>query len=333
MTTLSGFDRRLRLALTIAGVVVLATIAVGMLTSSRGPFPFAPYIAAPFFVTPAYLIAGWIGWERRPDSRIGMLLLIGGVLYAAGNLYPVDVAAIFTIAWLLGSYYQNVLGQMLLAFPSGRLQNTWERVLVVGFYVSGTVGGPIAMMFRDPRECPCHPPANIALIASSPRVADALEHTTSIAAVVLITAFVVVLVRHWRAAAPSTKRALTPVYWGGALGGLVALGAAINDATGASYTNTLAWGWLDVTVTFALPILFLVGLLRLRRTRGALGDLVVELGSGAELEEGLRDALARRLGDPTLAICYRLADGTWVDDAGQPVMEPASTSDRSVLLL
>jgi len=333
MTTLSRSDQRLRLALAITGVVIVAAIAAGMLTSSRGPFRFAPYIVAPFFVTPAYLIAGWIAWERRPDSRIGMLLLIAGVLYAAGNLYPVDLAPIFTIAWLLGTYYQNVLGQMLLAFPSGRLQSTGERALVIGFYVSGTLGGPIAMMFRDPRGCPCHLPANVALIAASPRVADALETTTSIAAVVLITAFVVVLVRHWRAAAPSTKRALTPVYWGGAVGGLLALGAAINDAIGATYTSTIAWGWVDVTVTFALPILFLIGLLRLRRTRGALGDLVVELGSGAELQEGLRDALARRLGDPTLALRYRLADGSWVDDAGRALPEPTSTADRSVLLL
>src|SRR5262249_41196501 len=136
MTSLTRTDRYLRLALTVAGIALLATVAVGLLTSSRGPFGFGPYLAAPFFLVPAYLIAGWIAWERRPDSRIGMLLLIAGVLYAAGNLYSVDIASIFTIAWLLGNYYQNVLGQMLLAFPSGRLQNTWERVLVVCFYVS-----------------------------------------------------------------------------------------------------------------------------------------------------------------------------------------------------
>jgi signal transduction histidine kinase len=334
MTALSRTDKHLRLALTVAGIVLLGTVAAGLLTSSRGPFPFGPYLVAPFFVVPAYLIAGWIAWERRPDSRIGLLLLIAGVLYAAGSLSPVDIAPIFTIAWLLGNYYQNVLGQMLLAFPSGRLQNTWERVIVIGFYVSGTLGGPVAMMFRDPLlACPCRLPSNVAMIASAPGVADTLESTTSVAAVVLITAFVVVLVRHWRAAAPSMKRALALVYWGGALGGVLALGAAINDAIGASFTDTAAWGWLDVTVTFVFPLLFLFGLLRLRRTRGALGDLVVELGTGAELEEGLRDALARRLGDPTLALRYRLADQSWVDDAGRPVAEPASTDDRSVLLL
>jgi signal transduction histidine kinase len=333
MTALSRFDRRLRLALTTAGLVVLGATAVGMVTSSRAPFPFGPYILAPFVVTPAYLIAGWIGWERRPDSRIGMLLLIAGVLYAGSNLYTVDLAPIFTIAWLLGTYYQNVLGQMLLAFPSGRLQSTGERALVIGFYVSGTLGGPISMMFRDPRlACACLP-RNVALITSSPGVSDTLNTTTSIAAVVLAVGFVTVLIRHWRAAAPSTRRALTLVYWGGALAGLGTVAVAVNDAIGATFTETTAWRWFDVAVTLAIPLLFLFGLLRLRRTRGALGDLVVELGSGAELEEGLREALARRLGDPTLELRYRLTDGNWVDDAGQPVSEPVSMHDRTVLLL
>ena len=212
MTGLTRTDKHLRLALSVAGIVLLATVAAGFLTSSRGPFTFGPYLIAPFLVVPAYLIAGWIAWERRPDSRIGLLLLIAGVLYAAGNLYPVDIAPIFTIAWLLGTYYQNVLGQMLLAFPSGRLQNTWERVLVVGFYVSGTLGGPVAMMFRDPQlACPCHLPTNVAMITSAPGVADTLESTTSVAAVVLISLFVVVLVRHWRAADPRASGSLRAV--------------------------------------------------------------------------------------------------------------------------
>jgi signal transduction histidine kinase len=68
-----------------------------------------------------------------------------------------------------------------------------------------------------------------------------------------------------------------------------------------------------------VPVAFLVGLLRTRLARGAVADLVVELG-GQVAPGTLRAALARALRDPSLTVAYWLAEGNrFVDADGRPV--------------
>ena len=71
-----------------------------------------------------------------------------------------------------------------------------------------------------------------------------------------------------------------------------------------------------------------LGLALTRRARGAVGDLVVELersGPG-----GVRGALARAIGDPTLELALWLPDrGIWVDEQGREVELPTRRTARS----
>ena len=53
----------------------------------------------------------------------------------------------------------------------------------------------------------------------------------------------------------------------------------------------------------AVPLIFLVGLLRARLARSAIGELLVDLREPAE-PGALRDSLARALRDPTLELAY-----------------------------
>ena len=73
----------------------------------------------------------------------------------------------------------------------------------------------------------------------------------------------------------------------------------------------------------------LVGLLRARLARSHVGELVLELDHTPP--EGIRDALARHLGDPSLELLFWLPerDG-YVDAAGAAVELPAPGSTRSV---
>ena len=72
-----------------------------------------------------------------------------------------------------------------------------------------------------------------------------------------------------------------------------------------------------------------VGALRTRMSRSAVGDLVIELGRGSMPVGGLRDALAKRLGDPSLQLAYVVDEaGGWVDESGHPIeLPPGSRPD------
>jgi signal transduction histidine kinase len=84
---------------------------------------------------------------------------------------------------------------------------------------------------------------------------------------------------------------------------------------------------------FVPPVAFLVGVLRLRLTRTRIADLIVELGRGVPIG-GLRDVLARTLGDPTLDLVFASPSGAgFVDLAGRPVTLPLPAEARSVTWL
>jgi signal transduction histidine kinase len=106
-----------------------------------------------------------------------------------------------------------------------------------------------------------------------------------------------------------------------------ALAFAAVLALGAWSANDLVL-WVYDGVIAAIGIALLGDLLRGGWAEAAAVGLVVDLGAGAETGT-LRRKLARALGDPSLVVGYRLADG-FVDDAGRPVELPAPGSGRTV---
>jgi PAS domain S-box-containing protein len=82
----------------------------------------------------------------------------------------------------------------------------------------------------------------------------------------------------------------------------------------------------------AVPIAFLLGILRMRLARSSVADVVVALQQGTPL----RDALARALADPSVEVVYRLdasrglGGAGWVDAEGRGVPAPEPTVDRLV---
>ena len=63
--------------------------------------------------------------------------------------------------------------------------------------------------------------------------------------------------------------------------------------------------------------------LRTRRTRAALAQLVLDIGSAPAPGE-LRERLAESLGDPSLELLHRLEGGEWIDDQGREAALPAA---------
>jgi signal transduction histidine kinase len=86
---------------------------------------------------------------------------------------------------------------------------------------------------------------------------------------------------------------------------------------------------LDAVVA-GVAVGFLVGLLRARLARSAVAELVLELGE-TPAPGHLRNALARALRDPSLAVVYWVPDrDEYVDLDGRPCALPAASESRAV---
>jgi len=322
----SGFRR--------TATVAVALILVGLLLvgafAREGEVAWLPF-AAEVVVGIAMIGAGHVGWTRRPESLIGPLLVIAGLLHLVWELTETPWAATFTLGFLVSFGSTYVLAHAMLTFPTGRAAPGVERATVVAFYAVGA-GLLLMRLFIDTsKECAgC--PRNLALVADSPTLAEAILRVMSVSLLVFSGAFFVVVVRKWRAGSPPARRALTPILAVGACAGLVGVTEGVMQAF-LSYDSHF-WFWIERLLLLAASLGFLEGLLRTRLSRSAVGDLVVELGAGVHPVGGLREALARRLGDPSLQIAYFVPERRgYVDEQGRPSVLPDESSGRAVTML
>jgi signal transduction histidine kinase len=90
--------------------------------------------------------------------------------------------------------------------------------------------------------------------------------------------------------------------------------------------------WAAFTALGLAPVAFLLGLLRARLARSSLGDLFVDLQADPAPAD-LRDALARALRDPSLALAYWLPEfGSYADLDGRPVELPNRVGRATTLI-
>jgi signal transduction histidine kinase len=315
-------------ALALATVLMAATV-IGRLIQTRWETDWLAF-GSEIVVSAVTVLTGWIGWRERPESRVGPLIMVAGLLHAVRGLGSTAWAPLFTLSFLLGENYSNVLAHALITFPSGRIRNWQERWLVIGVYTLGTLGFVAPALFNDLAGCNC--PRNLALIVDSPATVDVLETTTTFLSVFLAAAFVAYAVRKYRRSTPAGKHALAPVFAVGALGGIFSMLNEAGQLWFPSVQESWAWFWVDQVVTVLVPLGFLAGLLRTRMARSAVGDLVVELGAATPQPRALATALAERLRDPSMEIAYRVGDG-FVDEEGRPVEPPDDAPDRAVTVV
>ena len=91
-------------------------------------------IALLLWITLPYIAAGLIAWWRRPDSRLGPLMVAGGFAIGISSLQLADDLTITTIGALFDILPVAIFLHVYLAFPDGRLRSRIERWLVVAAY-------------------------------------------------------------------------------------------------------------------------------------------------------------------------------------------------------
>ena len=276
--------------------------------------------------------AGVVASVLRPENRFGTLLYATGLTWFTSTLMTADSAAVFTLGLLTAPWWLGVFFHALHAFPSGRLEAPWSRALVGLLYVDVTVMQAVRLLFTASTDLPgcgaC--PANLLLVSDRPGAA-ALLLVVQQAAVgsLVIGGTLLLLTRRWLRATAPQRRALAPVLVTGAVC-LVVQGVGL-AATPASVRQSE--GWVGAVTFTAVPVAFLLGLLRQRLDRSAVGRLVVDLGAAREGDR--LDALLRRtLRDPSLQVAYWRDDtAQYVDPAGRPFPLPEPEQHRAVTVV
>jgi signal transduction histidine kinase len=322
-------SRRSVAAAAIVGVAVATVAAVLPVIIPAEPLP-ADRIARHVGIGVAWIAAGLVALWRRPANRIGMFMAAVGFLWFVPNLDWWHTPAAYILVRFFGDLYLAVAVHMVLAFPSGRLASRIERVVVVAAYADALIVANLGEPFRDPRLEGCSDcPHNPVLVHASKPLAEYPDLVGTIVGAVIAAAVVALLLLRWRHATAPARRVLAPVLWSGALVAALQVALAIqpdpNEGTPLGVGAGLAFT--------AFPLAFLAGLASTRLHRGAIAQLVIELGA-APSPSDVREPLSRALGDPSLQIAFWLpAEERYVDPTGQTVELPTASRTRAVTLL
>jgi signal transduction histidine kinase len=284
-----------------------------------------------------FLATGWgfvgVGlwvWKQRSAGNIGPLMVAVGLSGLLKGLAFSNDSVVFAIASVGEVLIYAVLIQLLLSFPSGRLETRLDRLLVTIAYVNTTVVQLGVFLFTAPAKAD---PSNPLLIENS-EAAGVLSAAQLDISIALLGAVVAVLYRRWRSGTPGRARVFAPIVAVGGLTFLLLMAALVVEQAGLSSDISDAQTLALFTSIACLPFAFLVGLLRSRFSEAdAISELLAQLGEGGG-RGALRDALADALGDPTLELAYWVpGQDAYVDAAGQPVrVDPAPAGKVSTII-
>jgi signal transduction histidine kinase len=290
-------------------------------------------IALGLFVSWSFVLAGLIGWTRRPQNRTAMLMVAVGFGVLVGGLTEANAALPYTLGGLFGSLFIAAFVHLLLAYPSGDLISTKARGLAAAAYATALLAPLSWLMFSEPETCKPHAcPKNLLHVSSDHGASVAQTAVATTAAVILFLATFALLVGRFRRATPALRRILRPVYLAGGLSMvLLTIGFIVDPFSGTG--STVVAVMLIATFT-AVPFLFLAGLLGTTIARGsgveAIFREIPERANPEEVQEGLRRALR----DPTLEVAYWYEGGAhYVDVHGNRIELPEDTRRRVVTRL
>ncbi|MFF2388715.1 sensor histidine kinase [Agromyces sp. NPDC058104] len=302
--------RSLGAALTVMFVIGVLFVALELALL----MPIAPefWVIALFpAVALVWFVAGTIAWRRRPSSRTGLLIWVGGVtILAAGLLntglpFGVIVGSVFSTAMLAVTIH------LLLAFPSGRLPDAPSRVIVVAAYVVALVLQVPNYVFGAGVFAPG--------VSADPALATVGAEVQRWTGFAVVAAAAAVLAGRLRAASPARRRVLFPLY-GYGIASVVLIPLIPTILSAAPITVTAG---VQLALIAGVAVAFTVGVLVGGFERTAeLEELAAWLGTESG-REPLRSAVARALGDPSVELVYWLPvrDG-FVDERGVGVDRP-----------
>jgi signal transduction histidine kinase len=276
------------------------------------------------WITVPYILAGVAAWLRRPESRLGPLMLAGGIASGLSALQLTHVDALFTVGAIFDILPAALFLHVWLAFPNGRLRSGFEAFLV-GTAYAAAIGLQLLKVSLG-----MFGPRSLLELWAQPDAARVVQHVQLLSLSAICLGGVGVLVTRRRQSARPRRGSLALLIDSFALG-LVMIAVLF-------VFGTFEWpGFLSIQrATLAVigiaPIVFLLGLLDARLARSAVGDLMLELRADPAPAD-LRDALADALRDPSLTLGYWLPDfEAYVDLEGRELQLPNGDGRTATLV-
>ena len=324
-------DVKTRLVIAASAVAVAAAAAsLGLVLSSNHEDNPAARAALIVSVGLLFVGSGLFATVRRPENRIGLLMSLVGFYWFLTALADANTAWIYTLGVAVSLLIYGGFTHVVLAFPSGRLETVRARTIVWLVYLDVILVQLLLMLFRDHvgvANRPCADcPHNEFLVTPNHAAATAVDDLQRGIALALVIAAVATLYRRVRLATPAARRTLMPVFVTATV--TISLVAVLVLATAVDPSFARQVNWFVLASFAAVPLGFLVGLLRSRLARSGILRLVVDTPDEPSLRE-VELALREATGDPTLRFAY------WVDDArgyvnvrGKPFQIPEDTPTR-----
>jgi signal transduction histidine kinase len=323
--------RRALLALFALGILFAGLDVALVLASQHEDQKIATAILAPV-IGLSFIGTGVFAWWRRPLNRFGLLMTGVGFAWFLAGLAESNNPTVFTLGSYVEPLYLVIVIQMVLAFPTGRLETLGQRVTIIaGYLVVLAVRLPFFLLGGDiGSDLSGRVPDNVLAIWHTD-LADVFDYTSTFLAIVILVVTLVLLVQKRQVATPPQRRALAPMLWTGlALAAFLGM-AFLFDLFGLPDEMSNVASLLALIAFAVLPYAFLAGLVRSRYSRaGAVGELIERLNN-PEADRSLGLALADALGDRSLKLVYwRPSAGHYVTYDGRPVTLPEPGSGRAV---
>lgn len=339
--TASTTSRRL-LALGASGVAVaIGAIALVLATAPSEDRVLIALARGAMTATP--IAVGLLVLARRPGDRFAQTLVLAGAVFSLTILAESGNPTLYSVGRVTAWVVELGVVYLLLAFPSGRLTATVDRLMLAAtaliLVLLYLLPSLVSQDFPVPSPwatCNADCPHNVfALGDTTPAVVeDVIRPLRETLTAIVFLGVAVILAARSRNASPLLRRVLVPVLATAVLRAVAVATYQIGRRAGTVSTALDVLGWLYVLSLVLIAVSFAWGLLtRGLYAAGALQRLTLRLRPETTAAE-LRSALADALEDPTLELVHRVpGEAGWVDATSDPALPPDPRPGRTVTMV
>src|SRR4051812_42105308 len=206
---------RYALAALFAASVAMAAVFIALVVSSDHETAKPLMAIAGPFIGLSFCGTGVFAWMRRPHNRFGALMTAVGFAWFLSGLVEANDAWVYTLGVYVGPLYLVLVGHMLLAFPTGRLETTQARwLIVIGYPTALAVQIPFFLLGGDIGGND-NAPRNAWSLTDNPDGAQVFATVAQLVAACLIVWLALQLWEKRKVASPPQRRAMAPVLWTG----------------------------------------------------------------------------------------------------------------------